>query len=422
MESAMSITVDTPGQTTESGQQVFLGRQPILDRARNVFGYELLYRSSGQHNAYSGTDADQASSAVLHRSLNVVGLNELVGPHRAFVNFTRNLLVNGDWTVLPKESIVVELLETVEPDAEVVSACRAVKEAGYVLALDDFVFSPKYEVLLQLADILKIDFLLTRGEERKRIAAKFGGRLELLAEKVETHEDFRQGRELGFRYFQGYFFCKPEIISQREIPVLKQHALHFIQEINAPEVDFERVEQIIKRDMALATRLLRYLNSASVGLGNRITSIRHALTLLGQRPLRKWASLIAMSAFGKDKPSELMTIALVRGRFCEQVGSLVGMKNREMDLFFMGLFSAMDALLDQPLDKLLARLPLPEDVAAALTGTASRLGVLYALALAYEQGRDEDVNRLNASLGLTLEELSEIYRQAVVWADESRKM
>jgi c-di-GMP-related signal transduction protein len=417
-----AIATDAAVQAAQMGSTVFLGRQPIFDRGRGVFGYELLYRSNGHHNAFTGGDADQASSDVLHRSLNVVGLQELVGSHRAFVNFTRKLLVNGDWSVMPKESIVVELLETVEPDEEVISACRTLKEAGYVLALDDFVFAPKFEPLLKLADILKIDFILSGPEERKRIAVQYGGRLELLAEKVETHDDFRQGQQLGYKYFQGYFFCKPEIVSQREIPVLKQHALQFIQEINAPEIDFERVEQLIKRDMALATRLLRYLNSASVGLSNRITSIRHALTLLGQRPLRKWASLIAMSAFGQDKPSELMTVALVRGRFCEHVGVRVGLKHRELDLFFMGLFSAMDALLDQPMSSLITRLPLPEDVAAALVGSETRLGVLYALTLAYEQGRDEDVGKLKEGLGLTLEELSEIYRQAVVWADESKKV
>jgi c-di-GMP-related signal transduction protein len=414
----MNSTSEVPvNPATPDTAQVLLGRQPIFDRGRSVFGYELLHRSHGQPNAYTSNDGDRASKEVLHRSLNVMGLKELVGSRRAFINFTRKLLLEGEWAVLPKESIVVEVLETIEPDDAVVAACRALKEAGYVLALDDFVFAPQYEPLLKLADILKIDFLLTRGEERKRMADKFGPAMRLLAEKVETYDDFHEGQSLGYKYFQGYFFCKPEIISHREIPVVKERSLQFIREINAPEINFERVEQVIKRDVALASKLLRYLNSAAVGLGNRITSIRHALTLLGQRPLRKWASLVAMSALGQDKPDELMTTALIRGYFCEHAGARAGVKNRELDLFFLGLFSAMDALLDQTMSSLLSRLPLPPDISAAILGSDTLPGTLYALVLACERGSFQDVDRLAAGLGLTADELSQIYRDAVVWAE-----
>lgn len=406
----------------QPGNEIFLGRQPILDVNCNIYGYELLYRDNGHQNMFNGTDPDSASSAVLHRSLNVVGMQELVGSHRAFINFTRKLLVQGDWTVVPETRLVIELLETIEPDADVLAACEAAREAGYLLALDDFVFSPKFEPLLKLADILKIDFLQTPADERKRIAQRLGNRVQLLAEKVETQEDFRQGKELGYKYFQGYFFCKPVIVSQREIPAMKQHALQFIREINMPEVDFDRVEQIIKRDMALATRLLRYLNSSAVGLSNRITSIRHALTLLGQRPLSKWASLMAMSAFGQDKPSELMTTALIRGRFCERFGLRIGMQERELDLFFMGLFSTMDALLDQPMDKLTKLLPLPHDVVDALMQSPTPIGMVYSLMLACERGNNAEIDRLSQKLGLPLDELSTIYQQAVTWAEESKRI
>lgn len=397
----------------------FVGRQPIFDRQKNVFGYELLYRSGEKQNAYACADGDVATRTVMHGSLNVVGLQELTGNKRALVNVTRNVLLNEEYVVLPPAGSVVELLETVEPDAEVLEACRKLKDAGYLLALDDFAFAPQYRPLMNYADILKIDFLATDPIQRRRLAQEYGGRMLLLAEKVETQEVMAEAVGLGYSYFQGYFFCKPQIVSQREIPPFKRNCLRFIQEVNAPEISYTRLEEVVKHDAALATRLLRYLNSAAIGLVHRVTSIRQALALLGEKPLRKWASLIAMAELGRDKPTELMVTALVRARFCELTAPHVGLRDRSLDCFIMGLLSAVDALTDRPMSETIAQIPLPADVTAALVGEDNPLGPVYAMALAFERGRNQRIDIVLAKTGLSFETASSLYRQAIAWADQS---
>jgi EAL and modified HD-GYP domain-containing signal transduction protein len=413
----------TPAAAASPADSVFVGRQPIFDRRRNVFGYELLYRSGSATNAYTATDGDAATRAVLHGSLNVVGLQELTGSKKAFVNCTKNTFVNDEYVVLPPAGSVVELLETVLPDPEILTALKRAKDAGYIIALDDFAFGPEYRPFLPLADILKVDFLATSADQRKRLTDQFAGngKTLLLAEKVESHDDFEEAVKLGYHYFQGYFFCKPQIVSRKNIPAFKQNCLRFIQEVNSPSISFERLEGVVKRDPALSTKLLRYLNSAAFGLVNRITSIRQALALLGEKPLRKWASLIALSELGRDKPSELMTTALVRARFCELLASPAGLRDRALDSFIMGLLSAVDAFTDQPLAESIADFPLAPDVTAALLGTdsSSPLSRIFGVALSLERGRAPRAASLLTDFSVPLETASDLYRQAVSWADQS---
>lgn len=241
----------------------------------------------------------------------------------------------------------------------------------------------------------------------------------LLAEKVETHADFQQAFDLGYTYFQGYFFCKPDLVEFVDIPAFKQNYLRFIQEVNAPVLNFDRLETVVKTDMSLSTKLLRYLNSSAMGITNKITSIKQALAMLGEKPLRKWATLVALVAMGNDKPTELMVTALVRARFCELMGAHVGMRDRELDLFLMGLFSAIDALMDQPMSQLLSKIPLPPDVAAALLGANSALGRVYGLTLAMERGRMPRVDQVAAQLKVDPDTVASCYREAMVWADKN---
>lgn len=415
------MSATATAEVTSQSNTVFVGRQPIFDRQKNVFAYELLYRSGDKTNAFNGAlDGDVATRRVLHGSLNVVGLHELTGSKRAFVNVTKNILLNDEYLVLPRESCVVELLENVLPDDDVIKACKRLKDAGYMLALDDFVFGPEFAPLLPFADILKVDFLGTTPEQRERLTEDYaGGRTLLLAEKVENNETLQEAMKLGYSYFQGYFFCKPQIVSQADIPTVKANCLQFIQEVNSPEIKYDALEETIKHDPALSTKLLKYLNSAALGMAHRITSIKQALALLGEKPLRKWASLIALSELGRDKPTELMITALVRARFCELLTPKLGLQGRDLDLFLLGLLSAVDALTDRPLGDMLTQIPLQPDVTAALLGTDNLLGRVYGLTLAMERGRTQRAQATAEKLKLSFDDVSETYRRAIAWADQS---
>jgi EAL and modified HD-GYP domain-containing signal transduction protein len=398
---------------------IFLGRQPIFDRRQNVFGYELLYRDSGERNVCDRRDGDGASRAVINNSMNVLPLTDLVGERRAFINLTRQLLLDGTYAVLPRQRAVLEVLENVVAEEAVLNACHAAKQAGYLLALDDFVLNEESRPLVQYADILKIDFIQTEAETRRRLADSFGGgKLMLLAEKVETREQFEEALQLGYSFFQGYFFCKPEILSGRDVPAIKHNYLRFIQLVNRSPLDYARLEETIKHEVSLSTKLFRYISSASLGVRNRLRSIRQALALLGERTLRKWASVVALSALAEDKPAELLVTCLSRARFCESLCTHIGLRDRELDLFLMGLFSAMDAMMDQPLEMLMSQIPVPDDVSAALLGADTALGRVYRLALCFERGNSMLIDMTLQRLGLPTERTVALYCDALKWADQ----
>jgi len=227
--------------------RVFVARQPIFDKLKRVVAYELLFRS-GFENFFSANNGDAASQTVMSSAVHIFGLAALTGGKPVFINFTRSLLLSGLAFALPPALLVVELLETVEPDDEVLNACRELKQHGYIIALDDFVLRPGYEPLISVADIIKVDFLQVRGEERKRVSqSPARSKVRLLAEKVETMDDFREAVQLGYTYFQGFFFSKPEIVSGREVPSHKLTWLRLMQELNCPEFDFGCDGQLVQK-------------------------------------------------------------------------------------------------------------------------------------------------------------------------------
>jgi c-di-GMP-related signal transduction protein len=401
-------------------QMAFLGRQPIFDRARNLFGYELLYRAGEASTAFDAKDADFATQTVINNTINVIDLDDIagVGP-RVFVNITQRLLLDGTYALLPQERTVIELLETIEPTSEVIEACVTLKNAGYVLALDDFVMSAAYKPLLDLADIVKFDFRSSTLEQRKEIARFATPRRLLLAEKIETHEEFEEALRLGFTYFQGYFFCKPQIIKGKDIPAQKQSYLRFLQEVNRPLLNFDSIEQIVKTEISLSAKLLRYLNSPSLGFRQKISSIRKALVLMGERPLRRWATVVALSAMSSDKPSALLNTCLVRARFGELLAQPLNLMDRQMDLFLVGLLSGLDALMDQKMEVVIASVPLADDVRAALLGTDSPFTKVHQLVVALERFDLVLAEQIAISLGLTAATVEESYRQGLTWADNA---
>src|SRR5579863_6248644 len=343
----------------------YLARQPILNRARELFAYELLFRSSLQ-NSCDGVNLEVASTSLLDTSF-LIGFERITAGHPMFINCPRDFLVRDYISLFPPKSVVVEILETIKPDQEITEVCRRLKQAGYSIALDDFVDSPEWAPLVELADIIKVDFRLTGRKEQGAIVSRYAGKnIRMLAEKVETPEEFVTSVQMGYSLFQGYFFCRPEIMQHRELPSSKLAYLELLRASTAPGFDTQTLASKIKHEPSLTFRLLRYLNSAAFGLRSEIHSVEHALSLLGERELRKWIAVVSVGVLADGKPDELMTVPLVRGRFCELMAPFAGMPGHASDLFLLGLLSVMDAILDKPLDAILAELPVRKEIKEAL--------------------------------------------------------
>jgi c-di-GMP-related signal transduction protein len=390
-----------------------VARQPILTADEKVFGYELLFRD-GVDNYFRNPDIDAAARSTLSTSM-LMGLDVLCDGRRAFMNVTRDVLLKGYITLLPSSQTVVEILESIAPDEEVRTACQRLKEAGYQIALDDFTANDPRESLTDLADILKIDVRATAMEQAaamvKRHTAK---RRRMLAEKVETREEFEAAKKAGFVYFQGYFFRKPETLNVQEIPANQLNYLLMWQAVARPELDIREVEQVIKSEASLCYRLLRYLNSPLFGFGNEIHSIRHALSLLGDHEVRRWIRLVATLEAGQNKCSELVLSALVRARFCELLSPSVG--HADSDLFLVGLLSLMDVILEIPMSRVLENVPVDRESKAMLLGEPSRLRPVYELMLAQESGEWQTASDLAGQLHVDEILVAEKYWEAMGWA------
>jgi len=398
----------------------YLARQPILNRARELFAYELLFRN-GIQNSCDGMDLEFASTSVLDTSF-LIGFEKITAGHPMFINCPRDFLLRDYVSLFPPKSVVIEILENIKPDQDVVEACRRLRQAGYSIALDDFVDSPDWAPLVALADIIKVDFRLTDRKEQAAIVSRYAGKtIRMLAEKVETQEEFAAGMQMGYSLFQGYFFCRPEMMQHRDLPSFKLAYLELLRAATAPEFDIRELASKIKHEASLTFRLLRYLNSAAFGLRSEIRSVPHALSLLGERELRKWIAVVSVGVLADGKPDELMTVPLVRGRFCELLAPPAGIAEQANDLFLMGLLSVMDAILDQPLDSILADLPVRSEIKEALVARTGLYWQLLEIATAYERADWEKVSALVSETGMNEERVSALYVSAVDWSTALRR-
>jgi EAL and modified HD-GYP domain-containing signal transduction protein len=394
--------------------QRFVARQPILDRSQHVFGYELLFRNGVED--YFNADPDLAARSTLDSSL-LFGIDTLCDNRRAFVNCTREVLFKDLITLLPPHQAVAEILETVEPEDRVIEACKRLKSFGYMIALDDFAPNDPRIPLCPFADIIKVDVRATKPEERAGIMRRFGSsKCQMLAEKLETPHEFQQARNMGFVYFQGYFFCRPEIVVGREVPASRLHYLRLLEMVSRTEVDLRELEKMLKREPSLCYRLLRYLNSPIFGFALEIKSIRHAIAVLGEREMRRWIRLVVAVGAAEQKCSELVLMGLARARFCELLSNRL---QSNSDLFLMGLLSIMGAILEISTDVLLEQLPVEREIASALCGQKSSLRPLYQLMLAQESGEWAQSSALAKQLKLTDEEVASTWWQALQWAQEA---
>ncbi len=394
--------------------EISMARQPIYDRGLAIYGFELLYR--GSQSTPGVLDGTESARAILN-ALVGFGISELAGSKPAFINLSEELIVNGQVDLLPKESVVLEVLETVKPTAAVVQILRDLRESGYKIAIDDFVAGDGRDELLSIADIVKIDVLAhttaTELQRQVRLCARPGR--QLLAEKVEDYKSLRLCRSLGFDFFQGYFLCQPDVLRAREVRANRATLLALLQKLQDPAVRYSDLEEIVNHDLGMAHRLLRFIRSAHLGLEAPIASIRQALLFLGVRRVAALGCLMAM-AEKSEKPSHLLRMAIERAKMCELLAVAANEVQQER-FFTVGLFSVLDALMDSPMEKVLSDLPLEAETKGALMGTDTESPLYLALNCVrnLERGNFSDAKFRH----LTGVDISAAYRLAVAWAVET---
>lgn len=389
----------------------FIARQPILDTRLRVFAYELLFRG-GPHNSFQ--PYANASSSVIADSITLFDLQMLTGNTRAFVNVDEVALRLGAPRLLPPDRIVVEILETVRPTEEIVTICRDLRSAGYQFALDDFLDEPALAPLVELAQFLKVDFKLMDQDLREDVARKYRSQnIALLAEKVETKQEMEEAQNLGFKYFQGYFFCKPSMIETKDISGNKLVQMQLLSAVAKPELDCDAIEELLKQDPSLLYRLLRYLNSPVLSLRSEVNSIRNAITLLGEREFRRWVSIFAVVSMMNGKSPELIRTSLTRAYFCEDFSASAGLGEKSSTLFLMGLLSLSDALLDRPLNDVLDTLAVAPELKAALCGGNNKLNDVYQLLLSMERAEWPKLTDCAARLHCPEESIPDSYKSAI---------
>jgi c-di-GMP-related signal transduction protein len=397
----------------------FVARQPIFDQKLKVYGYEILSRGGGD-NAYTGTDGDQASMNVISNTFLKIGLNRLTSGKRAFINFTRKLFLDEVGLKLPKEHTVIEILEDLEPNPQLLDVCRRLREAGYKLALDDYAATHEHLMpFIKLANIIKVDFLKNNNREKREIADRIltlGP--SLLAEKVETREEFQLALDCGYTLFQGFFFSKPEMVPSKDIPGYKLNHLRMLQQLSRKDLHYDTLAETIRQDLSLSYKLLNFINSAYFCIRQKVSSVKQAMMLMGEAEIRKWAALVTLTSLGQDKPHELMITSLTRANFCETLAGAAGLKGREGELHMMGLLSLLDVLVGRPLNEVIAEMPLSPEIRAALNSESNRYRRVLDLVLLYEKAEWDDLYEVMKALDLSPEQVSNGYLQSLERAEQ----
>lgn len=393
----------------------FLARQPIFDRNHHIYGYELLFRA-GEANIFPQIDGDVATSKLLSSTFFTVGIEEITGGRKAFINFTRELLLQGTAHMFHPGTFVVEILEDVCPGTEVLQACRELRAKGYDIALDDFTCTCQSEAFMEFATIVKIDFRTTSIAEIKDIINQFRFQpCAFLAEKIETHEEFEQANALGFRYFQGHFFARPEVMKQKDISPIKQHILQLLIRVFQDDCTVTELEQIISRDVSMSYKLMKYINSAHFSRITPLSSVRQGIAFLGMNEIRAFVTIIATSKLCRDKPNELLRTSVIRARFLEHIAAEVRREKGEM--FMLGLFSLIDAILNGSMKELTHRLYLNERLQDALVKRQGELFTYLQMIELYETGQWEKLDSLVQNAGIAEGRMAIFYLEAVSWTD-----
>ncbi|MCP4157980.1 MAG: HDOD domain-containing protein [bacterium] len=404
--------------SNEQKNDIFVTRSPIFDKSQNVYAYELLFRSNCDNFFNQVVSHEHDSSETLMESFAALGLRELKREKKALINLTPKSLFKASVYAVPKGEIIVELPKTIEPDISVISICKRLEKHGYVLALDEFVFEEKYAPLLSVVDIVRIELNNGRGNQWKTLPSEKGnGRIKFLAHNIETKTQFDEAAVAGFTYFQGDFFSNPDTAAIKELPSSKHNLLILLKELMAPDLSLDKIETVLKHDVSLSFKLLKFINSAAFGFFKCIKSIRHAINLMGISEFKKWMSVIVLSQIGVDKPDEITIESITRAKLCESIAGLTTLSDRKADAFLMGMFSLIDVLVGRQMEEVLALLPLADDIKAALEGKPNELRDILDLVVKYEKADWPSVDDITKRIAFPIDQLPRYYFEAVDWAN-----
>ncbi|WP_105213691.1 EAL and HDOD domain-containing protein [Pseudoalteromonas sp. T1lg22] len=400
----------------------YAARQPILDRDKSLVGYELLFRD-GLDNVFPQINDDQATSRLIEGSQFTFGLEELTGDKPAYINFSLETLAKGYATTMGSDEIVVEILETVQPSQRLLALIKDLKERGYTLALDDYKHQNEWRHFYPYIDIIKIDYLQTPVEQIEEVieTVKPFPHIKLLAEKVETHEQYQHAMDLGFSLFQGFFFSKPEIVQSKALPPSELTLAELLYQTLNTELDLAKITAVFERDVNLSYKLLRYSNSAMFKRRTEITSINQALVVLGDKEIKKFLSLLYTAQLSSDKPAELIRLSLTRARFAEILAKQHAEQIDSERAFLTAIMSLLDAILDLSMNEVVERLPLADDIKEALLHGKGELGDYLALVEQYEHAQWQEANATIDKMKLDAKRVPDAYHEAILWAQEQMK-
>lgn len=396
----------------------YAARQPILNREKELTGYELLFRD-GVDNAFPTVSGDEATSRLIEGSQFAFGLEELTNNQPAHINFTLETLAKGYATMMSPEQVVVEIIEDQQPGKRLLALVKDLKEKGYTIALDNYVHQNVWRHFYPFVDLIKVNFLTTSLEQITQIKAELvkHPQIKLVAEKVESHEQFQQALELGFSYFQGFFFSKPEMVQSKALPPSELTLAELLYETSTSDMDLAKITQIFERDVNLSYKLLRYSNSAMFKRRAEVATIKQALVVLGANEIKKLLSLLFAAQVSGDKPTELMRMSLTRARFAELLAESEGNKDSGK-AFLTGMMSLLDAILNQTMSEVIERLPLTNDIKAALSGEQGKLDDYMTLIRYYEKADWQGANEVLEKLQLDSSQVPDLYHEAINWANE----
>jgi c-di-GMP-related signal transduction protein len=406
----------------KSLQEIVVTRLPIFDKNKDVFAYELLFKADTgfrkrvwdyYRNKREQKKDSAASSGV--DSLFITGLKKLTGGKLAVINFDNQMLVNNFPMMFPSELLGIELGDGAQKNKHVTEAVKKLKEAGYLLFINDDFFNEGQMEIIKMADIIGVDFRSPGLQKRFSVFHDDHRRPRFLARSVETASDYHIAAEKGYQYFQGEFFSTAEVIAVKNIPSYKTNLLRILKEINKPSIDIAHIEEILKRDVSITYKLLRFVNSAKFGLKTTVQSIQHALRLLGEKEVKNWLSLMVLSGMGTDKPHELLTGTLSRAKLCESLALRLQLEQEMPNYFLLGMLSMVDVFLSRPMEEIMDDLPLSSELKSALKGENNQFRDVLDLVTEYERGRWYNVSLLTDKLGLQLQDVGDLYLEAIEW-------